>query len=110
MIRRELPQTIVASQVEPVANVLRGFSFALASAAADLIFEMDNTVHLPESFLLFLYLESFCFLAFGSRYAAICCVQVASALIPIAQMKPNSSPPITVMAFLCSLPAMSIFM
>jgi hypothetical protein len=44
MIRRELPLTIVASQVEPVANVLQGFSLALAPAAADLIFELDNTV------------------------------------------------------------------
>jgi hypothetical protein len=45
MIRRELPLTISASQVEPVANVRRGFSFVLAPAAADPVFELDNIVH-----------------------------------------------------------------
>ena len=57
-----------------------------------------------ESFLLFPYLESLCFCSFGSPHAASCCLQDASALIPMAQMKPNSSRATAVMVFLCSLP------
>ena len=45
MIRRELPLTVVASQVEPVAEAKRGFSFVLALAAAGSVFEMDVSVH-----------------------------------------------------------------
>src|SRR5271155_3172247 len=61
MIRRELPLTISASQVEPVANVLRGFSFVLAPAAADPAFELDDIVHCPESFLFFPIWKAFAF-------------------------------------------------
>jgi hypothetical protein len=52
----------------------------------------------------FPYLESFCFCLCGSRHAAFCCMQAASALIAMAQMKPNSSRATAVMVFLCSLP------
>ena len=52
---------------------------------------------MADSFLLFLYLESFCILVFDARYAASCCVQAAPVLIPMAQIKPNSSRPIAVM-------------
>jgi hypothetical protein len=61
MIRRELPLTTTASQVEPVANVRRGFSFVFAPAAADLVLELDCVV---QGFLLFPYLERFLFLSF----------------------------------------------
>jgi hypothetical protein len=45
MIRRELPLTVIASPVEPVALAKRGFSFVLALAAAGSVFEMDVSVH-----------------------------------------------------------------
>lgn len=41
--------------------------------------------------------------AFAFRHAAIRCLAAVSALIPIAQMKPNSSRPSAVMIFLWSL-------
>ena len=105
MIRRELPLTTNASPAEPVANFRRGFSFVLAPAAADLVLELDSAVHRLKCFLLFPYLESLCFCSFDLSHAAICCLQTdASALIPMAQIKPNSSRAIAVMVFLCSLP------
>ena len=42
----------------------------------------------------------FLLLFFGSRHAAFCCIQAASALIPMAQMKPSSSRATAVMVFL----------
>ena len=44
MIRRELPLTTRASSAEPVAYFRRGFSFVLASAAADLVLELNGVV------------------------------------------------------------------
>jgi hypothetical protein len=61
MIRRELPLTYYASPAEPVAKGSRGFSFVLAPAAADPVLDLDNVVHGLICFLLFPYLESFCF-------------------------------------------------
>ncbi len=43
-IRRELPLTNHASPAEPVAYFRRGFSFVLASAAADLVLELGCVV------------------------------------------------------------------
>ena len=45
MIRRELPLTNFASPAEPVAYFRRGFSFVLAPAAADPVFELDCALH-----------------------------------------------------------------
>jgi hypothetical protein len=45
MIRRELPLTVIASPVEPVALAKRGFSFVLASAAAGSVLEISVDVH-----------------------------------------------------------------
>jgi hypothetical protein len=104
MIRRELPLTTSASPAEPVANFRRGFSFVLAPAAADLILELDNVVHVSIGFAFSLF-GGFLLLFFRFCHAAICCLQaVASALIPMAQMKPNNSRATAVMVFLCSLP------
>ena len=100
MIRRELPLTTTASPAGPVANVRRGFSFVLAPAAADPVLELEMVVHWLICFAFSLFGEVFCFCSFGSRHAAICCLQAASALIPMAQMKPSSSRPIAVMIFL----------
>ena len=107
MIRRELPLTNFASPARPVAYLRRGFSFVLAPAAADPVLELDCAVHRCSVFVFSLLGK---FLLFSSRHAASCCVQAASALIPIAQMNPASSRPIAVMAFLWSLPAAISFM
>ena len=72
----------------------------LALAAADPVLDLDNVVHELNRFCFFPYLESLCFCSFGPRHAASCCLQAASALIPIAQMKPSSSRPTAVMTFL----------
>ena len=53
-----------ASPAGPVAYFRRGFSFVLAPAAADPVLDLENVVHGLNRFLLFLYLESFCFLYF----------------------------------------------
>jgi len=99
MIRRELPLTTHASPAEPVANVRRGFSFVLAPAAADPVLELENVVH-DLVFLLF-PIWKVLLLFFRSGHAAICCLQaIASALIPMAQMKPSSSRATAVMVFL----------
>src|ERR1700727_2372092 len=60
MIRRELPLTVVASQVEPVAGAKGGFSFVLALAAAGSVFEMDVSVH-RIGVLIFSFFKKFCF-------------------------------------------------
>jgi hypothetical protein len=113
MIRRELPLTTDASPAEPVANVRRGFSFVLAPAAADSVHhptdedlsvgtlvELDSAVHRLVYLCFFLIWKVFAFVL-SVRHAAICCLQAAaSALIPIAQMKPNSSRATAVMVFL----------
>ena len=100
MIRRELPLTTHASPAEPVANVRGGFSFVLAPAAADPVLELDNVVHGLIRFAFSLFGE-FLLLFFRSGHAAICCLQaIASALIPMAQMKPSSSRATAVMVFL----------
>jgi hypothetical protein len=104
MIRRELPLTSNASPAEPVANFRRGFSFVLAPAAAGSVLELDGVVICRSVFVFFSF-GRFCFCLFGSRHAAFCCMQAASALTPIAQMKPISSRPTAVMTFLWSLPA-----
>ena len=98
MIRRELPLTTYASPAEPVANFRRGFSFVLAPAAADPVLELDTVVDVSIAFSLF---GEFLLLFFRSGHAAICCLQaIASALIPMAQMKPSSSRATAVMVFL----------
>jgi hypothetical protein len=109
MIRRELPLTLNASPAEPVAKGRRGFSFVLAPAAADPVFELDCAVHRCSVFAFSLF-GRFLFLPFGSGQAARCRVQADSALIPMAQMNPISSRPIAVMVFLRSLPAAISFM
>jgi hypothetical protein len=101
MIRRELPLTYYASPAEPVAKGSRGFSFVLAPAAADPVLDLGEVVHGLICFSLF---GKFLLLFFRSRHAAICCLQAASALMPMAQIKPNSSRATAVMVFLCSLP------
>ena len=58
--------------------------------------------HQVSSFLLFPSLECFCFC---SCQAAIRCLTVVSALVPIAQMNPSSSRATAVVIFLLSLPA-----
>jgi hypothetical protein len=55
------------------------------------------------SVFVFPSLESFCFCLLSFRYAASCCLQAASALIPIAHIKPISSRPTAVVVFLWSL-------
>lgn len=45
------------------------------------------------------------FFVFALRQAAICSLLDASALIPMAQMKPSNSRPTAVMIFLLSFPA-----
>src|SRR5260370_6914281 len=80
------------------------FSFVLAPAVADPVLDLDNVVHWLICFCFFLIWKVFAFVLFGSLHAAICCLQAASALIPMAQIKPNSSRAIAVMVFLCSLP------
>ena len=45
LIRRELPLTVIASPAEPVAYAKRGFSFVLASAAADSVLELWVAIH-----------------------------------------------------------------
>jgi hypothetical protein len=99
MIRRELPLTVIASPVEPVAWAKRGFSFVLALPAASSVFEMDVTVH-RFSVLSFFLLREFC-LCFGCCQAATCCLEIVSALIPMAQIKPSSSRATAVTIFLC---------
>ncbi len=61
MIRRELPLTTSASPAKPVANFRRGFSFVLAPAAADPVFELDNVVHGLICFCFFLIWKVFAF-------------------------------------------------
>ena len=65
MIRRELPLTTDASPAEPVANFRRGFSFALAPAAADLVLELKCLV---QGFCFFPGWKGFCFCLFMRQW------------------------------------------
>ena len=96
MIRRELPLTNHASPAKPVAYFRRGFSFVLAPAAADPVFEWDNAIH-GWIVLAFSLLGKFLVLSF---HAAMGCKQLASALMAMAQMKPSNSRATAVMIFL----------
>jgi hypothetical protein len=62
--------------------------------------ERANVVHELNRFCIFLIGKVFIFVLSGPGHAAICCLQTASALTPMAQMKPSSSRPIAVMIFL----------
>jgi hypothetical protein len=94
MIRRELPLTNGASPADGLSHrEERGFSFVLAPATADLVLELDCLV---QGFV-FPFWEGFLFLSF---HAAMGCRQAVSALMAMAQIKPNSSRPTPVMIFL----------
>ena len=75
-----------------------------APAAAGSVLEFGGVVHSSGCFCFFILWKVFAF-AVAFRQAAIRCLAAASALIPMAQMKPNSSRPTAVMIFLWSLPA-----
>ena len=98
MIRRELPLTVIASPAEPVALGERGFSFVLALAAAGSVLEVGGAVHRLNDLCFFSFVK-FCF-CIGSCYAAVRCLTIVSALVPIAQMKPSSSRATAVVIFL----------
>jgi hypothetical protein len=73
----------------------------LALAAAGSGLEFGSAVHCLGRLFFFHSLESFCFcFVFAFRQAAIRSLLDASALIPMAQMKPNNSRPTAVMIFL----------
>ena len=76
----------------------------LASAAAGSVLEFGGAVHLLGCFCFFILKNVFAF-AFAFRQAAIRCLTTVSALVPMAQMKPNSSRATAVVIFLLSLPA-----
>ena len=74
----------------------------LAPAAAGPVLELDDAVHWS-GFCFFILWKVFALafvLALALRQAAIRSLLSASALIPIAQMKPSSSRPTAVMIFL----------
>ena len=71
----------------------------LALAAAGSALEFGSAVHGLRRLCFFIPWKVFAF-AFASRQAAIRSLAAVSALIPMAQMKPNSSRPIAVMIFL----------
>ena len=94
MIRRELPLTTLASPAKGLSQMSgRGFSLVLAPAAADLVLELNCDV---QGFAFSLVGEVFVF----AFHAAMGCAETRSALIAIAQMKPNSSRPTAVITFL----------
>jgi hypothetical protein len=70
-----------------------------ARAAAGSVLEFGGVVHSLGCFAFSFFGKVFAF-AFAFRQAAIRCLAAVSALIPIAQMKPNSSHPSAVMIFL----------
>jgi hypothetical protein len=75
-----------------------------APAAAGSVLEFGGVVHSWGRFCSFILWNVFAFaFVFASRQAAIGCLAAVSALIPMAQMKPNSSRPTAVMIFLWSL-------
>jgi hypothetical protein len=71
----------------------------LAPAAAGTVLDLDDDFHQVSSLLFFLLRKVFAF-----PQAAIRCLTVASALVPMAQIKPSSSRPTAVTIFLLSLP------
>jgi hypothetical protein len=73
----------------------------LASAAAGSVLDLDDDFHPLVHFCFFILRKVF---AFAFSQAAIRCLTVVSALVPMAQMKPNSSRPTAVTIFLLSLP------
>jgi hypothetical protein len=80
----------------------------LASAAAGSVLEFGGAVHSLGCFCFFILWNVFAFafaFAFVFPQAAIRCLTTVSALVPIAQMKPNSSRATAVVIFLLSLPA-----
>ena len=80
----------------------------LASAAAGSVLEIGDDVHRLGS-LCSSILRTFLLLPFLCQ-AAIRWLTVVSALVPIAQMKPNSSRATAVVIFLLSLPAAASLM
>ena len=80
----------------------------LASAAAGSVLEFGGAVHSLGCFCFFILWNVFAFafaFAFVFPQAAIRCLTTVSALVPMAQMKPNSSRATAVVIFLLSLPA-----
>ena len=82
----------------------------LASAAAGSVLEFGGAVHSLGCFCFFILWNVFVFafafaFAFAFSQAAIRCLTSVSALVPMAQMKPNSSRATAVVIFLLSLPA-----
>ena len=75
----------------------------LASAAAGSVLEMSDDVHRSGR----LY---FSILGVAFDQAAIRCLATVSALVPMAQIKPNSSRATAVVIFLLSLPAAASLM
>ena len=79
-----------------------------ALAAAGSVFEFGFAVHSWVRLCFFIpwkvFVLAFAFV-FAPRQAAICSLLDASALIPMAQMKPSNSRPTAVMIFLWSFPA-----
>ncbi len=83
----------------------------LAPSAAGSVLELEITVH-ASVFCFFILWKVFAFafvFVLALRQAAIRSLLAASALIPMAQMKPSSSRPTAVMIFLWSLPAAANF-
>jgi hypothetical protein len=70
-----------------------------AQAAAGSVLEFGGSVHSLGCFCFFILWKVFAF-AVAFRQTAIGGLTAVSALIPIAQMKPNSSRPSAVMIFL----------
>jgi len=71
----------------------------LAPAAAGTVLDLDDGFHQRVCFCIFLLRKVFAF-----PQAAIRCLTVASALVPMAQIKPRSSRPTAVTIFLLSCP------
>jgi hypothetical protein len=70
----------------------------LASAAAGSAFELGGVVHASNRFCFFILWKVFAFaFVVAFRQAAFFCLTAASALVPMAQMKPSSSRPTAVM-------------
>jgi hypothetical protein len=76
----------------------------LAPAAAGSVLELVYAIHWIGPSLFFILWKAFVFVVASSQ-AAICCLTVASALVPMAQMKPSSSRPTAVTILRWSLPA-----
>ena len=77
----------------------------LASAAAGSMLEFSDDVHRWGGLCFFILRAVFAFCQ-----AAIRCLAIVSALVPMAQMKPNSSRATAMVIFLLSLPAAASLM